>query len=68
MWHSLLIGLAINLIKSYISSTSSHKDDLILDLVKDGVDYLANKTNNTVTKEISKELNSKDMVFYQKAI
>lgn len=45
---SFLLPIAIDLIKGYIRSSDSKKDDLVLDIVKDGVCYLADKDNNSV--------------------
>lgn len=53
--------IAITFIKSYIISTTSKHDDLILDLTKQSVDYLANSTNNTISKKISHELSVQTM-------
>ncbi len=45
---SLLLPFAINIIQSYIRNTDSKKDDLVLDIVKDSLGYLAVKDNNSV--------------------
>lgn len=45
---SFLLPLAVELIRSYIKSTDSKKDDVILDIVKDSVCYLEGKDNNSV--------------------
>lgn len=64
---SLLLPLAIELIKGYIRSSDSKKDDLVLDIVKESVCYLGVKDNNNVdittannllTKKIIKDLNN----------
>ena len=43
--------LVIKLIEWYIDSSSSKKDDLILDVVKKGAEYLAPKSNNDLTPD-----------------
>lgn len=45
---SLLLPFALELIKGYIRSTDSKKDDLVLNIVKEGVCYLESKDNNDV--------------------
>lgn len=45
---SLLLPLAFQLVKGYINSTDSKKDDHVLDIVKKGVCYLEAKDNNDV--------------------
>jgi len=47
---SMLLPTVVSVIKAYIKSSSSKKDDVILDLVKDSVVYLSDKDNNTVDK------------------
>lgn len=53
MWQVMLLNLGINLVKSYIESSDSSKDDEVLNMVKDGAKYLANKDNNDVTVDIA---------------
>ena len=43
---NLILPLAVEVIKAYINSSSSKKDDLILSTVKDGCYYLSAKDNN----------------------
>lgn len=63
---SFLLPFAIDLIRAYIRSSDSKKDDLVLDIVKDSVCYLGVKDNNNVditsvnnllSKKITKDLN-----------
>lgn len=53
MWQVMLLNLGINLVKSYIESSDSSKDDEVLKMVKDGAKYLACKDNNDVTVNIA---------------
>ncbi|RXK01508.1 hypothetical protein CRV02_08340 [Arcobacter sp. CECT 8989] len=70
MWASILtnfvLPLAVDTVKKYIDSTESKKDDKVLEVVQSGAKYLANKGNNTITLDLSKELDKKEMVFTQK--
>lgn len=46
---NFLVPFAFSVLRRYMESPSSSYDDLILDGAKDGLNYLANKDNNTVT-------------------
>jgi len=46
---TVLMPLITKLIEVYIKSTSSKSDDKVLEIVKQGAKYLANKDNNEVT-------------------
>jgi len=48
MLYGFLISFALSLVRGYMKSPSSKYDDLILQGVKDGVDYLAPKDNNSI--------------------
>lgn len=58
---SFLLPLAIDLIRGYIRSTDSKKDDLVLDIVKDSVCYLEGKDNNTVNSYAKETLQNSKM-------
>lgn len=45
---NFLVPFALSILKNYQKSPSSDYDDLILQGVKDGVDYLAPKDNNSI--------------------
>jgi hypothetical protein len=47
-WLSFLVPFAVELLKLYIKSSDSSKDDCVLDAVQKGCEYLASKDNNTV--------------------
>lgn len=70
MWNiiltNLVLPLAVDTVKKYIDSTESKKDDKVLEVVQTGAKYLANKGNNTITLDLSKELDKKEMIFTQK--
>ncbi len=70
MWNiiltNLVLPLAVDTVKKYIDSTESKKDDKVLEVVQTGAKYLANKGNNNITLDLSKELDKKEMVFIQK--
>lgn len=57
----LIVPIAVQIIKSYIESSSSKKDDLILSTVKEGCSYLAPKDNNDVNYIMSAAINSASM-------
>jgi hypothetical protein len=55
MWN-LVVPLAVELVKAYVKSSSSTKDDKVLEIVQTGADYLAKKPNNNVSTEIIEPL------------
>lgn len=61
MPYTLLLELGIFIIKKYIESTESKKDDKILDLLKETAIYLAPKANNTVELETAKTVANNKM-------
>jgi hypothetical protein len=64
MWFqlvSLLMPFAVNMVKEYVKSTDSTKDDLVLSLTQDTAQYLCNKDNNSVTEYVAKSLASSQM-------
>jgi hypothetical protein len=67
VFFNTFVPLAINFITTYIKSSSSNTDDKVLEVIKIGTEYLAEKNNNTVAKEISKELNKSTMIKTQKS-
>jgi hypothetical protein len=67
VFFNTFLPLAINFITTYIKSSSSNTDDKVLEVIKIGTEYLAEKNNNTVAKEISKELNKTTMIKTQKS-
>lgn len=48
-WLNFLMPLVFDILRGYINSTSSKKDDEVLKIVQDGARYLSNKDNNNVT-------------------
>jgi len=54
-----LMPIISSLIDMYIKSTSSKKDDEVLEIVKKGAKYLACKDNNTVSKKNFEQLQNK---------
>lgn len=46
---NFLLPFALGVIRAYMYSPSSKNDGQILNIVKDSVQYLATKDNNTVT-------------------
>lgn len=61
MWQLMLLKLGINLVSSYIKSSDSKQDDKILDIVKDGASYLADKDNNDVTYRLADSIFNSSM-------
>lgn len=55
MWN-LIVPLAVELVKAYVNSSSSTKDDKVLEIVQTGAEYLSRKPNNTVSTEIIEPL------------
>jgi len=53
MLQMFLLNLGISLITKYIKSSSSSNDDKVLEVVKSGAKYLANKTNNDLSSELA---------------
>ncbi|ADR33998.1 hypothetical protein Sulku_1335 [Sulfuricurvum kujiense DSM 16994] len=45
---SYFVPLAVELIKAYVKTTDSSKDDKVLEVVQTGCAYLAPRGNNTV--------------------
>ena len=45
---NLLVPVAIKIVESYITSSSSKKDDEVLNVVRTGADYLVNKQADIV--------------------
>ena len=65
---NLFIPLATKTITEYIKNTETKKDDKILEVAKLSINYLAENSNNTVSKEISKALNDCTIISnFQKA-
>lgn len=50
---NLILPLAVEIVKAYINSSSSKKDDLILETVKGGCSYLSAKDNNSLSLDIA---------------
>jgi hypothetical protein len=46
---NLLLPFALGVIRAYLYSPSSNNDGQILNVVKDSIQYLATKDNNTVS-------------------
>lgn len=59
---SFLLPFAIELIRSYIRNTDSKKDDLVLDVVKDGLFYLSDKDNNNVSIHDARAVNVRTVI------
>lgn len=52
----LILPVAVEIVKAYIKSSSSAKDDLILETVKDSCYYLASKDNNDLGIKIADDV------------
>lgn len=61
-WLNWLLPIAIEVIKSYINSTSTKSDDRVLDVVQVGASYLASKSNNDITNIESLNLKQKQII------
>lgn len=59
---ALLLPFIFDLIKEYIRSTDTDKDDEVLNIVQEGAKYLAEKDNNTVTENESNVLQTAIML------
>ncbi len=64
---NLLIPVATKTISEYIKTTDTKKDDKLLEVSKLAIDYLAEQSNNTITKEISNALSNCNMITCQKS-
>ena len=53
---SLLLPLAVDLIRSYIRSSDSSKDDKVLNVVQEGCRYLAPKDSNSLDDQTAKKI------------
>jgi hypothetical protein len=51
-----LLPVGIQLVKSYVESSSSKKDDKVLKMVQDSADYLSRKPNNTLRQNEAQNL------------
>ncbi|MDP3466020.1 MAG: hypothetical protein Q8R86_09660 [Sulfuricurvum sp.] len=58
---NFLVPFAFSILKSYMNSPSSKRDDLILQGAKDGVNYLCRKDNNTVNEYLEHAVSSQSM-------
>lgn len=58
---SLLVPLAVELIKAYVKNSDSSKDNKVLEVVQTGCKYLAVKDNNTLTISDSDYVNMAEM-------
>lgn len=75
MWLSILKQIVVNIfvpvavktVTEYVKNTDTKKDDKILQIAKLSTEYLAEQTNNTVTKKIADELNVCTSVNCQKS-
>lgn len=60
---SLLVPLAVDLLKAYFKTTDSSKDDQVLNVVQQGCTYLSMKDNNTLTVTDSNYVNLSEMEY-----
>ena len=54
---NIFVPVAVKTVKEYINTTDTKKDDKLLEIAQLSTQYLAEQTNNTVTKKIAEELN-----------
>lgn len=64
---NIFIPVAVKTVTEYVKSTDIKKDDELLEIAKISTRYLAEQTNNTVTKKIADELNVCTTVKCQKS-
>lgn len=55
---SLLVPLAVEVIKSYVASSATSKDDKILEVVKTGARYLADCPSCSITDSQARFIDS----------
>lgn len=67
MWIQILIQLGLYGLKLYAKNTDTKFDDKVLQIAKETVSYLAPKINNTITKEIAREIRVSEMIQTQKS-
>lgn len=53
---TLFLPLAIEVLRMYIKSSDTSKDDQILNVVQDGCRYLAPKESNDLSLDLSKQI------------
>lgn len=51
IFSQILVPLGVAILRGYMNSPSSKMDELILNNIKDGCQYLANKDNNSVNRD-----------------
>lgn len=64
---NIFVPVAVKTVENYVKTSDSKSDDKVLDVVKIGANYLAEKQTNNLTKTLAKELNKTDMLKVQKA-
>ena len=64
---NIFVPVAVKTVKEYINTTDTKKDDKLLEIAQLSTQYLAEQTNNTVTKKIADELNVCTTVKCQKS-
>lgn len=50
IFSQILVPLGVAILRGYMNSPSSKMDELILNNIKDGCQYLANKDNNSLDR------------------
>lgn len=51
IFSQILVPLGVAILRGYMNSPSSKMDELILNNIKDGCQYLANKDNNSINRD-----------------
>lgn len=51
IFSQILVPLGVAILRGYMNSPSSKMDELILNNIKDGCQYLANKDNNSLNRD-----------------
>lgn len=62
LFFNLVLPLAFTTLRGYMNSTASDQDGKVLDAVKESVNYLADKDNNTLCSVHSNAINKTDMI------
>ena len=57
----LMLPFFLGMLKEYIESSDTTQDDKILGIVKDSANYLADKDNNTLNKQVAQDISDFQM-------
>lgn len=62
IFSQILVPLGVAILRGYMNSPSSKMDELILNNIKEGCQYLANKDNNSVNRDTVISVSNHSMI------